>query len=795
MSPYSRKLTDILRQDHPDLSDWTIVCASERAVDPVLHLIHTEIGGILPKVEGLHSYLTRKIEENYHLKPVPGEERLFYLIQFIAEKYPDEDYPSHRAAGFFPLAVKFSEYDIGRKTITGTERFTEEEWKKFEEYLETAQMFRRWLSGRNLFLPEFEMAGLDEVTPGAKELFVGLPELTPVTNRFYRKIRKEKLFIDQPLFGEALEGNNNLPFDSAKNLVRSFGGNILAAKGGNIELVSLTGLHALVDLVTGEVSNFLQERSAKDQLMIYLLDESLTTMLWNRSLRLFGNSVNLAVWLPFATTSAGRRLWTEIDHAEKSGRMPDFKKFASSCAIELVQNRKNYLREECEALETAIAFSTLLDDWKERLGKNLATAAKTLLEAKKFRVTGSRSAPVQVVGFGDVSGEKFCRGLILPLDSGIMPSQPFEGPFINPVHVPGMRKSVFEYEDLIFRQILALGDRVKIVTVDDKIRERTPSYYMSLLAQEFGKPVMPIVFEEFLLQRSSNKIPVIPIDDDLRKRLKEFAYSFSSLSRIISCPFLFYHQDILRIEPPRFMGDDEKINMQMGTFIHKFLQQLSGAGKDYLDCWEVLFDALWKSNENAEIRNIAGIDLYMQNAKILLQEIYADELKSEERIIFADNALSCEEKFNGTIAGCYNITGRSDRVARMEGRTEVIDFKHSRKNSNFNLPIRTTVLEQLREKGRLPSIAQLMIYQHCIGNIDGAFFYFLKESSANRVMRLPEDLKAMTEELMLAIKDRLDAVIGGDELVPDFKSSECDYCRYQALCGREGYYKASRRNN
>ncbi|MCK7512251.1 MAG: hypothetical protein MZV70_54875 [Desulfobacterales bacterium] len=236
--------------------------------------------------------------------------------------------------------------------------------------------------------------------------------------------------------------------------------------------------------------------------MIYLLDESLTTMLWNRSLRLFGNAVNLAVWLPFSTTAAGRRLLAEIEKAEESGRIPDFKKYAITCAVELSKNRENYVREECEALEAAVSFSTLLDDWKERLGRHLTDAAKMLLEARKFRVTGSRSAPVQVVGFGHVSGEKFSRGLILPLDSGIMPTQPFEGPFINPVHVPQMRKSVFEYEDLLFRQILAQGDRIKIAAVDDTIRERTPSYYMSLLAQEFGKPITAIAFKESVVGKA-----------------------------------------------------------------------------------------------------------------------------------------------------------------------------------------------------------------------------------------------------------------------------------------------------
>ncbi|MCK7512252.1 MAG: hypothetical protein MZV70_54880 [Desulfobacterales bacterium] len=49
-------------------------------------------------------------------------------------------------------------------------------------------------------MPELEIARLDEITPGEKEIFIGLPEITPVTERFYRKIRKERLFIDQAAF-------------------------------------------------------------------------------------------------------------------------------------------------------------------------------------------------------------------------------------------------------------------------------------------------------------------------------------------------------------------------------------------------------------------------------------------------------------------------------------------------------------------------------------------------------------------------------------------------------------------
>lgn len=794
MSQYSEKIIELLSVDHPDLSAWTIICANERAVDPLQHLIHSKLGGIMPKVEDLNSYMTKKNSERLNLEPVPGDEPLLYFIQFIAEKFPGEAYPARRAASLLPLIAKLAEYKISRDTIHGAERFMEDEWNKLEEYLETAQAFREWLAKLNFFMPQLEIAALDETTPGEKDLFIGLPEITPVTGRFYRKIRKERLFIDQPLFGTDLCAPEKLPFDSAKNLMLSFGRRVAPSEGDGIELISLAGLHALVDLVTLEVSTFLREKSGNEQLMIFLLDESLTSMLWNRSLRLFGKDVNLAVWLPFSTTSAGRRLLAEIEKAGHSGQMPDFKKFATICAVELSKNRDNYVREECEAFETAISFATLLDFWKERLGRNLADTARMLIETKKFRITGSRSAPVQVADFGHVSGERFSRGLILSLDSGIMPTQPFEGPFINPVHVPQMSRSVFEYEDLIFRQILAQGDKIKIVGVNDTIRERTPSYYMSLLAQEFGKPIKATAFKESLPARSGKETAAITIDGDLRNRLKEFTYSFSSLGKILACPFLFYHQYILRIDPPSFMDDDEKINMQMGSFVHTFLQQLSTVAKGGFDEWEKLFDDLWKRDENAAVRDIAGINIYMLNAKILLQEIYTDEKESCERLIFADNALACEKRFTGMIAGSYKITGFSDRLANISGRTEVIDFKYSKKQEKYKLSGKTSVLERFKEKGVLHPAAQLIIYQHFNKDAEGARFYFLKEPTKNREIELPPAENAGAEALMLAIKERLDVIIGGDELQPEHGCSECEYCRFQALCGREDIYKALRRD-
>jgi len=240
------------------------------------------------------------------------------------------------------------------------------------------------------------------------------------------------------------------------------------------------------------------------------------------------------------------------------------------------------------------------------------------------------------------------------------------------------------------------------------------------------------------------------------------------------------------------MDDDEKINMQMGRFIHRFLQKLSGDVKKY-DEWEKLFDRLWESNENAALRSIDGIDIYMLNAKIFLREIYEDEKESGKPMIFADNALACEERFQGLIAETYKIKGFSDRIAKIEEKKEVIDFKYAKKQSKYEISERTSVLKRFQDKGLLHPAAQLIIYQY-FHKTDGARFYFLKEPSKEREIELPAKEIAEADELMRAIKQRLDEIISGDELLPAHDCDECEYCRFQGLCGREDYYKASRRN-
>ncbi len=102
------------------------------------------------------------------------------------------------------------------------------------------------------------------------------------------------------------------------------------------------------------------------------------------------------------------------------------------------------------------------------------------------------------------------------------------------------------------------------------------------------------------------------------------------------------------------------------------------------------------------------------------------------------------------------------------------------------------MLGRFIEKGFLHPAAQLIIYQHFNRGAQGARFYFLKEPTKDRQLVLPAEESARAEALMLAIKERLDAIIAADEIRPEHDCDQCEYCQFQALCGREDFYKARR---
>ena len=129
-----------------------------------------------------------------------------------------------------------------------------------------------------------------------REKYLSDFEITPVTERFYRKIREKRLWVGRPLYGLGLDGKEK-PLTPRRTL-SVFWRWVEPAHGASIELVRLNGLHAIVDLVTVEVSNFLKERSEEDQMTICWMSH------WRRCSEPIAPFVwkcrQPAVWLPFS---------------------------------------------------------------------------------------------------------------------------------------------------------------------------------------------------------------------------------------------------------------------------------------------------------------------------------------------------------------------------------------------------------------------------------------------------------------------------------------------------------------
>ena len=139
------------------------------------------------------------------------------------------------------------------------------------------------------------------------------------------------------------------------------------------------------------------------------------------------------------------------------------------------------------AFEGAITLSDELTRLRPLMGREWAALSEYLISAKKLRLHGRRSAPIQVVGLGDVTGIPYGRAVIAPMNSGIFPSKPFSGPYLNLIHLPRLYKTQYEAEDLSLRQFLAFGRSAHIAALYDQGTGAAPSPHFSFLATEFGQ--------------------------------------------------------------------------------------------------------------------------------------------------------------------------------------------------------------------------------------------------------------------------------------------------------------------
>jgi hypothetical protein len=800
LRPAVDTLIERLRAHYPDMSGFTVISMTGRGRDLLHHLVHTRIGGLLPTVLSFDDYRTRRIAEATGRMAVPEDEA---FLRFHALRCREEgvSLPPADTQRLLSFLTTIAEFSVSIRELHALDRIAHEQLERIDQFFATMEAFRALLAAEGRFYPPFEAALFSDLTPGDCEFFVGLPLMTPVNERFFSRIPCDRLFVDAPLFGPHMP-TEPPDYETALSLVRRIGVAERRNMGEGPDFTELAERAALPALLAREIDTFLrQPRSDTEQLFIVPLDETLSFYLWELLFRPLGGQVNFAPWLPFTHFAAAHRLREAI----RGG------KGLESVRRELVAEltaRWNELGEaDHSAFEGAIAFCDELERLRPLMGKEWPSIAEYLIAAKKLRLRGRRSAPIQVVGMGDATGIPYERAVILPMNSGIFPRKPFSGPYLNLIHLPRIHRAQFEADDLALRQFLSFGRTAHIAALYDQANGEAPSPHFSFLATEFGKkPVKRLMAPTpFRVPTGS---PAIENTEELKERLRRHTWSFSSLGLFFTCPYRFILEDIQEVIPPPCFADEEHANLLIGNFLHHFFAELPKM-KDQrpaIERWRECFDDRWRERFEERWENNAELltklpDQAVRKAIVrsYLTDIAAWEQESGRPLLFSDEVTAAELDLTAPFGdGRYRLKGRIDRLQRQEGKLLIADLKYREKKKYSE---KDRLADRVEETDAFDERFQLLIYAYLAlhsktatpDSLDAAHIFLRPKVRGDYEGRLAEEELADCDSTMGRIAQRLDRMLTAERFAPNYRAEGCPYCPYKALCLRPDLYRTGGR--
>ena len=307
LHPAVDALIERLRAHYPDMSGFTAISMTGRGRDFLHHLVHTRIGGLLPTILSFDDYRTRRIAEATGRMAVPEDEA---FLRFHALRCREEgrSLPPADTQRLLSFLTTIAEFSVSIAELRTLDRIGPEQLDRIDRFFATMEAFRARLAAEGLFYPPFEAARFADLTPGDGEFFFGLPLMTPVNQRFFSRIPRDRLFVDAPLFGPHMP-TEPPDYETALSLVRRIGVAERRNTGEGLGFTELAERAALPALLAREIDAFLRgPRGDGEQLFIVPLDERLSFYLWEFLFRPLGGQVNFAPWLPFTHFAAAHRL-------------------------------------------------------------------------------------------------------------------------------------------------------------------------------------------------------------------------------------------------------------------------------------------------------------------------------------------------------------------------------------------------------------------------------------------------------------------------------------------------------
>lgn len=770
---------------YPDMSGLTVVALTGRGRDFLHHLVHTRIGGLLPAILSYDDYRTRRIAEATGRNALP-EDEAFLRLHALRRREEGRSLAPADTRRLLSFLTAMAEFTVTGGELRSLDRIGPEQFARIDGFFTLLETFRSSLAAEGFFYPPFEAARFAGLKPRPGDLFVGLPLMTPANQGFFDRIPAERLFADAPLFGPRMP-EEPPEYETALSLVRRIGIPEKRGDGDGLVFSELSERSALPALIAGEIDAFLRARRSDDeQLFIVPLDERLSFYLWELLFRPLGGQVNFSLWLPFPHFAAAHRLAEAVRNGRGLAE-------ARRGLVGELSSRWNELDEaDRSAFEAGIALCDELERFRPAMGRDWSILADHFIASKKLRLHGRKNAPIQVVALGDATGIPYGRAVIAPMNSGIFPSKPFSGPYLNLIHMPRLYKTQYEADDLALRQFLSFGRTAHIAALYDQASGEAPSPHFSFLAIEFGRsPVKRrLIPTPFRLPEGRAGIENT---DSLQERLRRHPWSFTSLQRFFTCPFRFILEEIEGVKPPPCFEDEEGANLMIGDFLHRFFAALKGQEPAIVQ-WRKRFDAAWKGDRavNEKLSDQAVRKAIVESH---LADIAAWEQETGRPLLFSDAVTETEISMKAVFGvNRYRLQGRIDRLQREGDCLLITDLKYKEKNGGS---AKTRLADLADKPDGFDDRFQLVLYAYlalqnrkaAAGRLAVSYLFLRPRVRGDYEGRLPDEDLAACDDILEKIALRLDGMIRLERFAPNFRVPGCVHCPHKALCLKPDLYR------
>lgn len=445
---------------------------------------------------------------------------------------------------------------------------------------------------------------------------------------------------------------------------------------------------------------------------------------------------------------------------------------------------------------------------------------------------GDRSTGLQVMGLLETRTLDFDHVVMLSVNEGILPSGRTDNSLILYEIKKKFHLSTYEQNDAIYGyHFFHLLQRAKdihliynadstdavaeesrfIKQIDFKIRK---AHLDNITMEKIVKPPLPIDTG----QNGTSEI-VVKNNETIRKKLKEFPFSASSLGTYINCPLQFYLKHVAKIMPEEEIDENVDQNV-IGLVIHKALEELGNAiienpgtpPADLVDEWTEKIKGKYILDLFDEREEVRGQDLLRGRLYIATEVVrktlaaYLPQLRGElassnTHIIGCERQFSCRLNVDGT---SVQLTGFADRIDLHGSKVAILDYKsgksHATTFSNIEeLFVNTDkkhifqlfmymLLYKYRDKTEFPADrfpdteleAGIIYLRDTLKGGNATHYAEWKEVMTSEPSTAEQRIKEFEENLKLLIKNILEE----NSFCQTEDASHCTYCDYATICQR-----------